>query len=59
MWIGAIHTALGEKDEAFQWLRKALGDRSVWLIYLKVDPTFDSLHQDPRFVDLSRQVGLP
>jgi TolB-like protein/Flp pilus assembly protein TadD len=59
MWIGAIHTALGEKDEAFQWLRKALGDRSVWLIYVKVDPTFDSLHQDARFVDLSRQVGLP
>jgi len=59
MWIAAIHTALGNKDEAFQWLRKALGDRSVWLIYLKADPIFDSLRADPRFVDVVRQVGLP
>jgi serine/threonine protein kinase len=59
MWIAAILTSLGEKDEAFQWLRKALGDRSVWLIYLKVDPFFDSLRQDPRFADLVNQVALP
>jgi tetratricopeptide (TPR) repeat protein len=59
MWIAAIHAALGNNDQAFQWLRKALGDRSVWLIYLKADPVFDSLHADPHFADLVRQVGLP
>jgi TolB-like protein/Tfp pilus assembly protein PilF len=59
MSIAAIHGALGNKDDAFQSLRKSLGDRSIWLIYLKVDPAFDNLRQDPRFADVVRQVGLP
>ena len=59
MWIAAIYAALGDKDEAAQWLRLAVGDRSVWLIDLKVDPSFDSLRSDPRFTDLVRQAGLP
>jgi len=59
IWIAVIHAALGNKEEAFPWLRKAVGDRSVWLIYLKVDPIFDSLRTDARFADVARQVGLP
>src|SRR5579864_7290844 len=59
MWIAAIEAALGDKEEAIRWLRQAVGDRSVWLIYLKVDPLFDNLRTDPRFTDLVRQAGLP
>jgi serine/threonine protein kinase/tetratricopeptide (TPR) repeat protein len=59
VWIAVINAALGNKEEAFTWLRKAVGDRSVWLIYLKVDPIFDSLRTDARFADVARQVGLP
>jgi tetratricopeptide (TPR) repeat protein len=59
MSIAAIHGALGNKDDAFQWLQKSLGDRSIWLIYLKVDPAFDYLRQDQRFSEVLRQVGLP
>jgi tetratricopeptide (TPR) repeat protein len=59
IWIAVIQAALGNKEEAFSWLRKAVGDRSVWLIYLKVDPIFDSLRTDARFADVARQVGLP
>jgi hypothetical protein len=59
IWIAVIHAALGDKEEAFSWLRKAVGDRSVWLIYLNVDPIFDSLRTDPRFADVVRQVALP
>lgn len=59
IWIAVIHAALGNKEEAFPWLRKAVGDRSVWLIYLNVDPIFDSLRTDAWFADVVRQVALP
>jgi len=58
-WIAAIHIALGQKDQAFDWLQKAYRDRSGWLLYLKVEPIFDSLRSDPRFTDLLQRVGLP
>jgi serine/threonine protein kinase/tetratricopeptide (TPR) repeat protein len=56
MWIAAIHVALGEKDLAHDWMQKAYDDRSAWLVYLKVDPVFDSLRQEPWFLDLQRRV---
>jgi eukaryotic-like serine/threonine-protein kinase len=59
MWMAAIDAALGDKEEAIHWLRQAVGDRSVWLIYLKVDPSFDDLRPDARFTDLVQQAGLP
>ena len=58
MWLAVIHAALGEKDQAFDWMQKAYDDRSTWLVYLKVDPLFDPLRADPRFADFLRRVGL-
>jgi serine/threonine protein kinase/Flp pilus assembly protein TadD len=57
-WIAVIHIGLGEKDQAFYWLRKAYEDRSAWMVFLNVDPMFDSVRSDPRFLDLMRRVGL-
>ena len=56
--IALIHTGLGEKDRAFTWLHKALEDPTGWLIYIKVEPGFDSLHSDPRFAELLRKMKL-
>ena len=58
MALAAIYIALGDKDQAFDWLQKAFEDRSDWLVYLKVDPQFDAVRSDPRYLDLERRVGL-
>ncbi len=57
--IATIFAGLGEKDQAFVWLRKAFEERSSWLLSLKVEPMFDSFRSDPRFQDLLRSIGLP
>jgi len=56
--IARIHIALGDKDQAFQWLEQAYKDRSWWLVFLKVDAGFDSLRSDRRFEALLQRVGL-
>jgi tetratricopeptide (TPR) repeat protein len=56
--IAEVHAALGEEDQAFEWLEKAYEARSASLRFLKVDQLMDSLRSDPRFADLLRRVGL-
>ncbi len=54
-----LYAGLGDRDNAFKSLNKALGERSDWMVYLKVDPALDPLRSDPRFAELVRKVGLP
>ncbi|HSS49389.1 MAG TPA: tetratricopeptide repeat protein, partial [Thermoanaerobaculia bacterium] len=57
--VALVHLGLGETDQAFEWLEKALAEHSNWMIWLKADPVFDSLRADSRFEQLVRDVGLP
>ncbi len=49
---------LGERDRAFEILEKAYGERSGLLVYLKVEPSFDPMRDDPRFADLLQRMGF-
>jgi DNA-binding winged helix-turn-helix (wHTH) protein/TolB-like protein/Tfp pilus assembly protein PilF len=57
--VASIHTALGERGRAFEWLERAHAERAFHLIYLNVWPELEPLRSDPRFQDLARRVGLP
>jgi DNA-binding winged helix-turn-helix (wHTH) protein/TolB-like protein/Tfp pilus assembly protein PilF len=57
--IALVQTSLGDNDAAIEWLTKAFEARSPWMAWLKVEPKFDRLRSDPRFVNLLHQVGLP
>ncbi|HET6271342.1 MAG TPA: protein kinase [Bacteroidota bacterium] len=56
--MAILYAGLGEDDRAFEWLNKALEERSGALAYIKVDPFFDSLRADPRFAQVLKKVGL-
>ncbi len=56
--VAALYARLDEKQQAFEWLQKAIEERSSEVIYIKVSPAFDSIRSDPRFVDLMKHVGL-
>jgi serine/threonine-protein kinase len=56
--VAAIHVALGEKETAFEWLRKAQRDHDAWLAWLGVDHRFDALRTDKRFVALLKKIRI-
>ncbi len=56
--LAVIYVAMGDTALAFEWLEKALVEKSYWIIYLNVDPALDPLRADPRFDDLRRRAGL-
>jgi adenylate cyclase len=53
-----IDVGLGETDAAFDWLDRAVEERSGSARYLIVDARLDPLRDDPRFAALLAQVGL-
>ena len=53
-----VEAGLGDTDAALASLEKAFAERSGWMVFLKVEPFFDSLRTDPRFIDLLGRVGL-
>jgi predicted metal-dependent enzyme (double-stranded beta helix superfamily) len=57
--VARIHAALREKDQAFEWLQKACMERDPQVIWLNVDPTFESLRSDSQFGQLLQDMGLP
>ena len=54
-----IYAELGDKEKAIAYLEKGYEERGFQIQFLKVDPRWDTLRNDPRFADLMRRVGLP
>lgn len=57
-FAAGIYTAMGKNDEAIKWLQKAYTDHEVEMYWLKVEPLFKPLRNDPRFKALLNKVFL-
>ena len=56
--LALVFAALNQKDDAIRCLEHALDDRTPRLIWVTVDPSFDSIRNDPRFAALIARLGL-
>ncbi len=57
--LASLYAALGDKHTAFDLLKKAYDEKSYAMVFLQVTKDFDeSFRQDPRFVNLLRQLDL-
>jgi TolB-like protein/Flp pilus assembly protein TadD len=56
--IALVCSALGDQNEALAQLEKACDERDVRLTVLKVDPRWDLLRSNPRFVAILKRIGL-
>ena len=57
--VAILYAGLGQNARAFRSLERAFAEQDVQLMFLGVDPAFDSLRGDPRFADLMKRIGLP
>jgi hypothetical protein len=53
-----IYSGLGELDQTLAWLERGIQQRDPRMVFLKVEPRWNNLRDDPRFQDLLRRVGL-
>lgn len=54
-----LYFATGQDGLGYAALERAFRERSWWLVTMLVDPGFDPVRTQPRFIDLARRVGLP
>lgn len=57
--VALVHAGLGQNDAAFAFLNKAFDERSNWLVWLRLDPRWNALRSDPRFVELVSRMRFP
>jgi hypothetical protein len=63
VWMPAINLALayfalGDKEEGFSFLRRALQEHSCTLLEINTEPLLVALRTDPRLVNLRAQFHL-
>ncbi len=57
--IACDYAVLGDKDHSLYWLERAYRVHDLMLPYPKVDPAFESVRADPRFLALMKRAGIP
>ena len=55
--IAQIYAGLEERQQALDWLERSVG-REFYAIYLDIDPTFRTLHAEPRFQAVLKRLRL-
>jgi serine/threonine-protein kinase len=57
--IARIYTGLGEKQEALTWLERTYDERGLFeLHFIKVNPQWDSLREEPRFKAMLKKMNF-
>jgi tetratricopeptide (TPR) repeat protein len=56
-WFAQIHAGFGRRRMALEALESAYSQCDPLLVWLNMDPRFDSLSEEPGFIDLRRRIA--
>ncbi len=56
--LAMIYNGLGETDKSLEWLEKAFEQRDPKMVFLKVEPKWNNLRNEPRFIELMRRMNF-
>ena len=58
-FVGMVYCNIGMTDQGFEWLEKSFQARDIEMTWLKMEPLFGPVKNDPRYIDLVKRVGFP
>ncbi len=58
-YIAMIYAQMEKIDLTFEWLENAYLMHEVEMYWLKVEPPFSPLHNDPRWKEMIDKIGIP
>jgi serine/threonine-protein kinase len=58
-WLATAYAMLGERDEAFKWLERAITLGNENKPWFESDPNWEHLREDARFGELMRRIDGP
>lgn len=58
-YVAMAFAALGEADQAFHWIDRAIREFDRLVTLLQVHPAFDPIHRDPRYPAMLSRLGVP
>jgi len=53
-----VHIGLDDREEAMTWLNRGFDTKANWMLTLDVHPVFESIREEPPFVELEQRMGL-
>jgi serine/threonine-protein kinase len=53
-----VYNALGMRDEALDYLEKGFAEKDVRMVFLKIEPKWNNLRNEPRFIELMRRMNF-
>jgi TolB-like protein/DNA-binding winged helix-turn-helix (wHTH) protein/cytochrome c-type biogenesis protein CcmH/NrfG len=56
--LALIYNALGESGKALDHLEKGLAEKDVRMVFLKVEPKWNDLRGEPRFIELIKKMNF-
>ena len=56
--IALVYNALGEIERALDYLEKGFAEKDVRMVFLKVEPKWNNLRTEPRFIDLMKRMNF-
>jgi len=58
-WAAYVHAALGDSDQALRDIERSIAERDPSILWVRVDPRFDVLRENPTFTALTSRLERP
>ena len=56
--IAMIYNGLGDTEKALEWLELGYNERDCRMAFLKVEPKWNNLRSEPRFIELMKKMNF-